>query len=420
MPKVWIKNKAELAVTSAREKALEIVSAGFDAIDTSEIIRSSVKIDGCFLNIKKEKLDLEKFRRVFVVGFGKASALAAYELEKILGDKIFDGVAIDLSIFGLKKIQGFKGTHPKPSPANIEATEKIIKLADGISDKDLVIVIVSGGGSSFLCWPKEEIEQSGKLYDEFLHAGGNIKELNTVRKHLSQVKGGGLAKIFYPAKIIGLIFCDIPGGNLADVASGPTFKDESTISDAENILKKYGLDGYYLNETPKEKIYFKNVLNIPLVTNRTALNGMVEKGRELGFKPKIMSDEIYGSAKETLSEMRNNIGDSNLVLAGGEIKLAVKGKTGKGGRNQYLALTAVGAIKDGEVFISFASDGMDNSDAAGAIADSMTIEKIKDKKLDAEKYLEEYNTYDFFKETGDLIFTGPTGSNVADLMLLLK
>ena len=420
MPKVWIKNTAEIAVTEARKKALEIVSAGFDAIDTSEVVKSAVKLDGDFLTIKGEKLDLKKFRRIIVVGFGKVSSTAAYALEKILGDRIFGGAVVDLTAFGLKRIQGFKGTHPKPSQANVEATEKIIELAEGISGEDLVIVIASGGGSSLLCWPKEELEQSSRLYDEFLHTGGNIEELNTIRKHISQIKGGGLAKIFYPAKIIGLIFCDIPGGKLDKVASGPTFKDDSTMIDAENILKKYGLKGYYLNETPKEDIYFKNVLNIPLVTNEIALGAMAEKGKELGFNPKIISAEIYGTAEETFSELQKNLDGVDLVLAGGEIQLIVKGEGGKGGRNQYLALKAAETIREDEIFVSFASDGMDNSDATGAIVDSLTLEKIKDKNLDAKEHLEKYDTYNFFSEIGDLIFTGPTGANTADLMLLLK
>ncbi len=419
MEKVWIKNAAELAVTEARRKALQIVSAGLDSIDTSKIIKSAINLDGDILSVKGEKFDLKKFKRVIVVGFGKASAIAAYELEKILGNRIFDGVVIDLSIFGLKRIHGFKGTHPKPSQANVDASEKIAELAEGISDKDLVIVIVSGGGSSLLCWPKEELEQSSRLYDEFLHTGGNIEELNTIRKHISQIKGGGLAKLFYPAKIIGLVFCDIPGGKCDKVASGPTFKDYSTIADAEKIIKKYSLKGYYLNETPKEEIYFKNVLNISIVTNETALSAMAEKGRELGFNPKIISTEVYGTAEEIIADLKKNSA-GNLVLAGGEIQLVIKDVGGKGGRNQYTALEAIEKITDGEVFISFASDGMDNSDAAGAVVDSLTIQKASELGLNPKEYLIRYDTYDFFSKTGDLIITGPTGANVADLMLLLK
>ena len=420
MPKVWIKNTAELAVTDQRKKALEIISAGFDAIDTAEVIKSAVKINGNFLHIKNEQIDLKKFRRVIVVGFGKVSATAAYELEKILGDRISDGVVIDLSVFGLKRIQGFKGSHPKPSLVNVTATGKIVELANGISDQDLVIAIVSGGGSSLLCWPKEELEQSARLYDEFLRTGGNIEELNTVRQHISQIKGGGLAKLFYPAKIIGLIFCDIPGGKCEQVASGPTFKDSTTIADAENILKKYSLKGYYLNETAKEDIYFKDVLNIPLVTNKIALDAMAKKGRELGFNPKIISDEVYGMAEEPLKAMSDCADEFNFVLAGGEIKLTVKKQGGQGGRNQYLALVASKTIKENNTFVSIASDGLDNSDSAGAIIDSSTRQKIKSAGIDIDKHLETYDTYSVLNNSGDLIFTGPTGANVADLMLLLK
>lgn len=420
MQKEWIKNIEDLSSTEARKKALQIISAGFDSIDTQKIIRSSISLDGDILNIKGEKIDLRNFKKIIVIGFGKASASAGYEIEKILGDRIFDGAIIDLSVFGLKKIQGFKGTHPKPSKENFEASEKIEKLSEGISNKDLVITIISGGGSSLLCWPKTEIEQNSKLYDEFLQTGGNIEELNTVRKHLSGIKGGGFAKMFYPAKIIGLIFCDIPGGKYEKVASGPTYKDESTISDAENILKKYGIKGFYLNETPKEEIYFKNVTNIPMLSNKIALSAMAEKGKDLGLNPKIISSEIYGSAEEALVEMQSAINEHDMILAGGEIKLIVEKKGGKGGRNQYLALKAVQKIKDDEVFASVASDGIDNSDSAGAIVDFLTIKKMGEENLDIEEYLDKYDTYTFFEKTGDLIFTGATGANVSDLMLLLK
>jgi glycerate 2-kinase len=420
MQKEWIKNAEDLSTTEARKKALQIISAGFDSIDTKKIIRDSISLKEDDLIIKDEKIDLKKIKRIIVIGFGKASATAGYEIEKILGDRIFDGVIIDLSVFGLKKIHGFKGTHPKPSQTNLEASEKIVSLSKGISKQDLVIVIISGGGSSLLCWPREELEQNSRLYDEFLQTGGNIEELNTVRKHISEIKGGGLAKIFYPAKIIGLIFCDIPGGKYEKVASGPTYKDTSTITNAENILKKYGLKGFNLNETPKEEIYFKNVTNIPMLSNEIALSAMAQKARQLGLNPKIMSSEIYGSAEEALLEMQNSIDGSDIILAGGEIKLIVKTKGGKGGRNQYLALKAVETIKDNEIFVSIASDGIDNSDSAGAITDSMTIEKIKEKNLNVKEYLDKYDTYTFFEETGDLIFTGSTGANVADLMLLLK
>lgn len=411
---------AELAITPARRKALEIVSAGLEAIDTKAVINSTVRLDSGFLTIKNEKINLKKFKRIFVIGFGKASATAAFAIEKIFGEKIFAGAVIDQSVFGLKRIHGYKGTHPRPSPKNLEASKSIIDLARGISADDLVIMIISGGGSSMLCWPEEELNQSSRLYDEFLKTGGNIEELNTIRKHLSLVKGGGLAKIFYPAKIIGLIFCDIPGGKSDKVASGPMYKDDSTIADAESILKKYGLKGFYLNETPKEDIYFKNVTNIPLVTNLIALNAMAEKGKELGLIPKIISSNVYESARETISKMRASAEDRSLILAGGEIQLAVKKTDGKGGRNQYIAIDAVGQIKDNDVFVSIASDGMDNSDAAGAIVDELTAKKARELGLDQEDYIERYDTYNFFLKTGGLIFTGPTGANVADLMLLLK
>ena len=422
MPQNWIKNYNEIATTPARKMALALVSAGLDAIETKSIIDKSVSLTGDILRVKDMEINLAEYGQIFIVGFGKAATEAALALENILGDKITEGAVIGLfHQANFKKIRGFVGTHPKPSEENVAASQAIVDLAQGITEKDLVIVVVSGGGSAMLCWPETEREQSQKLYDDFLSTGGNIQELNTVRKHISMVKGGGLAKLFYPAKIVGLIFCDIPGNKYFDVASGPTFKDTATVVEAQNVLDKYGLSGFTLNETEKDDKYFANVTNIPLVSNETALAAMAEKAKLLGFTTKIFSSEIYEPAEETIKKMIACLSEeTDLVLAGGEIRLVIEKAVDKSGRNQFMALTALGLIKEKQLFISLASDGIDNADAAGAIADELTIKKYKELNLALEKYLVSHDTYNFFSSTSDLIFTGPTGANVADLMLLLK
>ena len=420
MSQNWIKNYSEIATTPARRMALDIVSAGLDAIETAAVVGSAVSLAGNILKIKEAEFNLTDFNRVLLVGFGKAAAKAALALENIMGPKINAGAVIDLEQITAQRFQSFAGTHPKPSSQNIAASQKITELAQGITAKDLVLVIVSGGGSAMLCWPPEECSQSQNLYNAFLKTGGDIEELNTVRKHISQVKGGGLAKLFYPATIIGLIFCDIPGNKYQLVASGPTYPDSSTLAEAQNILKKYNLSGVTLNETPKEKEFFQRVINIPLVSNETALEAMSEKARSLGLTAKILSAEIYDSADETLKKFQAAGGENNAVIGSGEIKLVIAGTGGKGGRNQFLALKATESIQKNQVFVSLASDGLDNSDAAGAIIDQTTPEKSLKADLDIDSCLKNHDTYDLLLAVKDLISTGPTGANVADLMLLLK
>lgn len=419
MQKQWIKNKSEIATSFGREAALKIIEAGLEAIDTQKIVESAVSLENDVLKIKDQSFDLKKFKRIKVIGFGKVAASAALVLEKILGDKISDGVVIDVVQEQCQRIKTFIGSHPEPSLENVEATKHILDLAQDVSEDDLILVIVSGGGSAMLCGSESEYLQGQKLYQEFLKSGGTIYELNTIRRHISSLKGGGLAKLFYPATIVGLIFCDISGNACNDVASGPTFKDHSSAKDAEGILEKYNISGISLNETFKDDMYFKKVSNILLVSNLTALDAMARQAENLGFKAKVISAEIYDSAEETIKKMMA-AESKTVVLAGGEISIQVKDHVGSGGRNQYLALSAISYIQGHQVFASVASDGWDNSDAAGALADEITRLKSEQLNLNTKEYIQRCDSYNFFKKTGDLIFTGHIKSNVADLMLLVN
>lgn len=415
----WIKNFDELAVSEGRQKALQIIEAGLSASDTEKIIKNKVSLSDHTLTVKDEKIPLDSFKRLRVIGFGKASSKAALALEEVLGSLINDGLVIDIKKENSEIVETFEGTHPKPSRTNVEISKNIAKLASEVNEDDLVFVIVSGGGSALLCWPEREHEQGEKLYEDFLKTGGSIRELNTIRKHISLLKGGGLAKLLYPATVVGLIFCDVPGNFYEDVASGPTYKDESTIKNAEKIIKKYNLDEYDLMETPKEDKFFEKVTNIPMVSNKTSLSAMRKKAQEMGLRVKIYSDSLYGSAEDVAESIFKEEG--GVVLAGGEVAVEVKKNLkGSGGRNAHLALSALKEIKEDQIFISLASDGIDNSEVAGAIVDRKT--KIKAQKLNIvpQDYLDNYDAYNFLKQTDDLIITGPTGINVADLMLLLR
>ena len=397
------------------------MEAGLDSINTEKVINSSVSLTGDVLRIKGEEFNLTKFKRVKVIGFGKSSPLAAEALEKILGSKIEEGVVIGIQKIECKYIETLIGTHPRPSHANMEAGNKIYKIIKDANEEDLIIVLVSGGGSALLCYPESEYVQGVKLYDAFLKSGKTIAEMNTVRKHLSLFKGGGFAKIAYPATVVGLIFSDVPGDDFKDVASGPTYKDETTIADAQKIITENNLGEFTLNETPKEDKYFEKVHNFVLVSNKTAVEAMAKKVKDFNLEANIVSTELYDEVDASLEKIFSAQKENSVVLAAGEPSIVVPKNGGKGGRNLHMGLQAIKMklVSNDSVFIPFASDGMDNSDADGALVDKLTLEKVNKLGLDASDYANRFDSYDFFQKTGDMIMTGKTGANVSDLMLLL-
>ncbi|MEK7088531.1 MAG: DUF4147 domain-containing protein [Patescibacteria group bacterium] len=417
----WIKNFDELATTPNRKIVLKIIEAGLNAISTEKVVESSVLVIGNILFIKEKPFNLTKYRKIKIVGFGKSSCDAALALEKILGPRIKEGIVIGLYKVDSKYVETFAGTHPRPSEANIEAGKKIYEMLNDSSEDDLIIALVSGGGSALLCYGEDECKAGAELYDGFLKSGKTISEVNTVRKHLSILKGGGLAKLAYPATIIGLIFSDIPGDIFENVASGPTYKDKTTIADAQKIIKENDLGNFDLIETPKEDKYFDNVYNFVLVSNKTAVEAMTKKAQEFKLGISVVSTDLYDETNKALEKIFSVEKDNSVVLAAGEPSIIVKKEAGTGGRNLHMGLETIKMklIDNNSVFISFASDGMDNSDAAGAVVDKNTIKKSEKLGLDAGDYLNRFDSYTFFRKTGDMIMTGPTGANVSDLMILL-
>ena len=254
-----IQNINELATTPLRKDAISILEEGYKAIDTEKIIMEAVSINDGNLVINGYSFYLKDFDHIHLVGFGKSSCEAASALEKALGGVLESGIAIDVEIEPqvCEIVQTYRASHPIPSKENVEVAQKVVDFSDTLTQRDLVIVSVSGGGSSLLCWPESECEQGTRLYKTFLKAGGAITDLNVVRRHVSGLKGGGLAEKLYPATVVGLIFSDVPGGDLSYVASGPTFYDSTTVENAKDILKKYNIkEDFNLNETPKDKKYF--------------------------------------------------------------------------------------------------------------------------------------------------------------------
>lgn len=422
----FIKNFDHLATTPQRKIVLEIIEAGISAIQPQEVIKNNFSFYNNNLTIKNQTINLNDFKRVFLIGFGKGSAALSKHIEKILGKFLSKGFVIDLEQEKFTNIEFTQGTHPLPSRTNFMFTKGVIEQFDNLTAKDLVIVVVSGGGSALFELPyKVSLDKLIEINKALLKAGLNIFEMNIIRKHLSKVKGGSLAKILYPATVVSLISSDVPGNDLSVVASGPTVKDPTTKKHAFEILKQYslwntlGLLHEDFLETPKEDRYFKNVLNILILSNKTALLAMEEKARDLGYRTIIYSDKLQGEARVIGKTLIEKTPMHAILLAGGETTVKVTGH-GTGGRNQEVVLGALSYLSHDTVIASIDSDGWDNSPYAGAIGDSLTIQKAKEMNINPETFSQENNSFLFFEKVGDGIITDRLPSNVSDLMIVIR
>ncbi len=421
----YIKNLEELSTNKKRRDALKILNAGYEAINTKEVIRSKIKIKDNILTVKNKEFDLSKYENIYFIGIGKCSLEAGKILEDILENYIKDGIVIDTTEGKLKKIKTYTGTHPWPSEKNLSVGKEINDLLRSTSEKDLIINVISGGGSALLSFPyKISIEELIETNKALTKKGADIYELNTVRKHLSSLKGGQMAKIASPAEVISLIFSDVPGNDTSIIASGPTVKDETYIKDAENVLKKYNLWNekyeHFLTETPKEESWFEKVNNFLILTNSDAVEAMEKKAEELGYETIPGNKEISGEAKTVGKKIASiDLSPGKVQINAGETTVKITGN-GKGGRNQEVALSALSNLQPESVFISAASDGIDNSDVAGAICDKETKANVKKLYLDPDQFILDNNSYNFFAKVGGQIITGATGSNVSDLYILLN
>ncbi|OGN28368.1 MAG: hypothetical protein A3A33_05105 [Candidatus Yanofskybacteria bacterium RIFCSPLOWO2_01_FULL_49_25] len=420
MNKMWIKNRDRLANSPEREKALNIVDVAFDAIDTEQIIQNDVKLEDGTLSIHGHPYNLKDFDRIFLIAFGKGAAQAATALHPILGKNLTHTIVLDKAPLIYDGIESYQGTHPIPSHMNLQASSRIQELAQSMGERDLALVVICGGGSALVCWPESECEQGARLYKSFLGSGGDIEELNIIRKHISLIKGGGLARMLFPATVVGMIFSDVLG-DISEVASGPTYFDKSTVDDARAMLLKLEItEELVLNETPKDEKYFTKVSNFEMSSSRLAIEAMLKKARELGINGVSISEPIYKYAPETLKNLLTSLGEHQLVIAGGEIRLDVRSDGGRGGRCQYLGMNALVYLPDDVMLVAFATDGEDNSDVAGVIVDKGTKLRASKTGLDIQERLITFESYTTFEKTGDQIITGQTGANVSDIYLLYK
>lgn len=418
-----IQNFEELAITPQRRTLLEIIETGFTSIQPEVNFKKTVSIDDSTLCILDSKYELNNFDNVYLIGFGKGSAKNSKLIEDLLGNKLNEGYVIDTKKEDFNKIQFTEGTHPVVSKQNVDFTFKIMDRFSKMTERDLVLVVVCGGGSAMFEHPHSvSIEQKIEIEKALLKSGANIIEMNKIRQHLSDVKGGGLAQILYPATVATLIYSDVPGNDITYIASGPTVKDSTTIDDAMTLVTKFKIPDItpevFINN-PHDDKYFEKVQNHIVLSNLTALNAMKDRAEKEGIKTRVFSDKFQGEAKDASIQLMNELKEVGMLFAGGETTVTAKGD-GKGGRNQEAVLSALMSLTDNTLVTFFDSDGWDNSEAAGALCDSETKKKVAEKQINAQEFLDNNNSFPFFQNIKDAIMTGRLPSNVADLMIVWK
>ena len=444
-------NISDTVVQQMRRQALEIFRAGLTAVDPIEAINRHVRLSDDMLLIDDRRFDLKNIERVLIVGAGKAVAPMAKALEDLLGERIAKGVIVVKEGHGLplKYVKICEGGHPVPDEGGVRGTEEILSLATKAGANDLVICLISGGGSALLIAPPEGVslkdkQEATKL---LLACGANIHELNTVRKHLSRSKGGRLARASYPAAVISLILSDVVGDDLDVIGSGPTVPDSSTFQETQQILKGYqiwndlavsirshierGVSGEIEDTPQSDDTAFERCSAALVGTNLQAMLAASKEADRMGYQPVILSTKLEGEAREVakvqaaiakeVASSGNPISPPACLLFGGETTVTLQG-SGKGGRNQEYALASALAIEshDQIVVLSGGTDGTDGpTDAAGAIADGATVARARQKGLDPKDYLRQNDSYNFFKQLDDLIITGPTRTNVMDIYMFI-
>jgi glycerate 2-kinase len=438
-------------VEDLRQAALGIFTAAVRAVDPGEAVHRHLTREGSQLRIGREVLDLTKIGRIVVVGCGKAAAPMAAAVEEILDDRIARGVAVTKysHVQPTQKIRIHEAGHPVPDDAGMVGAQAVLDHVRGLSPEDLVLVLISGGGSALTPAPVEGVTLAEKqaLTKALLACGADIREMNTLRKHVSRFKGGQLARAAQPARVATLILSDIVGDPLDAIASGPTVPDPTTYADALGILDKYRIRGEIpaaiqhrleagargeFPETPKpDDPLFARVSNLIVGNNLQALEAARSEARALGFTPMILSSSIEGETREIARmhaalarEVRtsgNPLPPPACLITGGETTVTLRG-TGKGGRNQEFVLAAALDIAGlpQTVILSAGTDGTDGpTDAAGAIADGDTCARSLTAGLNPRKALDTNDAYPFFEKLGDLVITGPTKTNVMDVRLIL-
>jgi hydroxypyruvate reductase len=420
----------------------KVQRAALAAVEPGAAVRHHLKRQGDLLLFGDRSYDLGDYEHVYVVGGGKASVPMAAAVADVLGDRLASGVVVTKyghansgpPVPGLKVLEA---GHPVPDGKSVRGAQAIADLARRATDRDLIVCLISGGGSALLTLPVEGLglDDLQELTDALLRSGATINELNTVRKHWSSFKGGNLARLAAPAGLVTLVLSDVVGDPLDVIASGPTVPDPTTTTDAQGILDRYGIwpgRPVPFQETPKlGDAVFEQVHHVIVGSNRQAAVAALERARQLGFNGLLLSTYVEGEAREVarvaaalakgIRSHADPVPAPACLVWGGETTVTIRGG-GKGGRNQELGLAAALALEGwpGVMLVALATDGTDGpTDAAGAWVTGETVARARALGLDPLAALMANDSYTFFDRLGDLIRTGPTGTNVNDLLFLL-
>jgi hydroxypyruvate reductase len=428
----------------------EILLAGVERVDAGRVVRDGLSLVGETLRIADQSYALNDFERIVLLGMGKASAAMAETVLAILGDRIADGLVVTARGAGLDMhgVRVIEAGHPIPDEDGLAGARELAELAASCGERDLALVLLSGGASALAPLPAEGVglDDKQRAASLLLRAGAAIHEVNAVRKHLSAIKGGGLARMLAPATSATLIISDVVGDRLDVIGSGPTVADSSTFADALDVVERYSLGGEMpeavmvrlrrgaAGEVPETikpgDAVLKRTQPFICAGNALALEACAEAARSRGYTPMVLSDRLQGEAREVARALvavaqRVAAADEPVpkpacVLAGGETTVTVRGE-GKGGRNQELVLASLAALAEdpalGERIAagSLGTDGIDGpTDAAGAVANLDALEATGLRQ--ARTRLADNDAYGFFKEAGGLVRTGPTRTNVMDVV----
>jgi glycerate-2-kinase len=445
-----VRNGAKGEDRKAREIALGILEVVLAEADPYVAVKKALSLDDGILKIENYEFDLDKYGVIYVIGAGKAAGGMGEAVENILGSRISSG-SLNIPMgtknrFSLNQIKLSECSHPIPRVQDLDAAKKIFNIAKDASEGDLVIVLISGGASSLLTLPSKGVplESIQSLTDSLLKSGAKIGEINSIRKHISNIKGGRLAEACHPAEVVSLIISDVVGDPLEVIASGPTVPDPTTFKSALKNLEKYDLALRYpeikdhlekgllgsVPETLKEgSPIFESVHNFLISSNEQVLRKVLEIMSKK-YDSTLITTELEGEAStegKKMSvflmrekELKNPNSPPKVFLGGGETTVTVKG-TGIGGRNQELVLSALAKLRGrGMAIVSIGTDGIDGStEAAGAIADGSSQNKAKNLGLEPKNYLDNNDSYHFFKALDDLILTGATGTNINDILVMV-
>lgn len=441
----------KIKIDRLRKDSVDIYNAGLKAVDPGVAVGKYCRREDNRLVMGDQSYDLSTVNDIIVVGAGKASAAMAHAVEAILGNRIKTGI-INVKyghVAELNTIELIEAGHPVPDENGENGSRAILDLVQNAQENDLVICLMSGGGSALMPLAAQGLTLDDKqdVIKVLLACGASIHEINTIRKHTSSIKGGRLTRASYPASLIALILSDVVGDDLDVIASGPTVPDSSTFGDCREIFKKYGImeklpasvishieagiaDDIF--ETPKTgDSIFDRTHNLIIGSNTEAIMAAKQKAESLGYNTLILSSmiegetrhvaHVHGAIAREIKKTGHPVSSPACILSGGETTVTITGN-GIGGRNQEFSLAAamdIAAVED-IVILSGGTDGNDGpTDAAGAIADTDTCQRAVSKGLNPQEFLKNNDSYHFFQALGDLFITGPTNTNVMDLRIIL-